>query len=107
MVFHTAHLGIEKIADGFGFLEPLESEFRGVIAARGLDEDFREAEPAFDEVGTEVDVRNPRVINDNLTAKKNTLAHRDARIGELVAHRMVAKPIVGRDYKDERRDHQA
>src|SRR6185369_16923034 len=86
----------------FKFLDALDSQFRGLVSRRGLDEDSAKPEPAFDDVGLEVNVLDARVIDDGFATKKNSPTHRNAVAAEPVPHRVITEIHHDDDDRKER-----
>jgi hypothetical protein len=97
-VFNSAHAGVKKIAEQFKFLDAFDGQLRRLAAGGGLDKDSAKAQPAFDNIGLEMNVLDARVIHDDFTAKKNPPTHRNAVVAEFVAHGMIAE--IHRDDDD-------
>ncbi len=99
LVARAAHAGVEKSRIASNSSRPSSVISAVELAARGLDLDPREAEPALDDVADEVDVLDARVGEVDLAPEEDAPAHRDALGVEAVAQRVVAE--VERRERDE------
>src|SRR5436190_9768212 len=97
-----AHLRIEKVANRFVLPETFNRHLGAGTAARGLDQNARQPEPALDDVGTEMNVLDARVVEDDLSPEEPPPTHRDSFFGEGVAQRGVTNPTQKHDQREKR-----
>ena len=87
----ATHAGIEEVAHRLVVIETLDGQLGAGAAARGLHLDFRQAEPALDDVARQMDVLDAGVRQRDLAPEQDSPAHRDAFRVDFVTQRVVSE----------------
>lgn len=87
----ATHAGVEEVTHAFIVGEAFEDHFGIGAATSGLHFDAGEAEPAFEEIGAEVDILDARIVEHDFVAEDEAPTHVDALFIEAVAHGVVAE----------------
>src|SRR5689334_8887850 len=87
----AAHPCVEEIANSFEFLEAFNDQFRARRAGGGLDLYIGKAEPALNEIGTQMNVLDARISEVHFAAEKKADSHVNAFLIETIAQGVIAK----------------